>query len=84
MRGSREIKADDGGYRAAVRWALDVDEDRVGRSRIVGMSLGGFEQVLLAVGERGVRHPPQRMGPSRKGGRETGKTGNRPRPTEER
>ena len=29
VRGSREIKADDGGHLAAVRWARGLDEDRV-------------------------------------------------------
>jgi transposase len=45
-----------------------------GRSRTAARSPTGLEQALLAAGERDVRVPPQRMGASRKGEREPGKS----------
>jgi transposase len=74
IRGSREIKADDAGHLAAVRWARGLDEERVWAiedCRHVSLRL---EQALLAAGERVVRVPPHRMGASRKGEREPGKS----------
>src|SRR5438552_14332272 len=73
-RGSREIKADDEGHLAALRWARGLDEERVWAiedSRHVSRRL---EQALLAAGERVVRVPPHRMGASRRGERERGKS----------
>src|SRR5947209_5988597 len=74
-RASREIKAEEPGHLAAVRWARGLDDDRVWAiiedCRHVSRRL---EQALLAAGERVVRVPPHRMGASRKGEREPGKS----------
>ncbi len=74
VRGSREIKADDGGHLAAVRWARGLDEDRVWSIEDCRHVSRRLEQALLAAGERVVRVPPHRMGASRKGEREPGKS----------
>jgi transposase len=74
VRGSREIKADDAGHLAAVRWARGLDEDRVWAIEDCRSCSRRLEQVLLAAGERVVRVPPHRMGASRKGEREPGKS----------
>lgn len=72
--GQREIDADEPGHLAAVRWARELDEERVWAiedCRHVSLRL---EQALLAAGERVVRVPPHRMGASRRGERERGKS----------
>jgi transposase len=74
VRGSREIKADDAGHLAAVRWARGLDEDRVWALEDCRQVSRRLEQALLAAGERVVRVPPHRMGASRKGEREPGKS----------
>jgi transposase len=74
VRGSREIKADDAGHLAAVRWARSLDEERVWAIEDCRTVSRRLEQALLAAGERVVRVPPQRMGASRKGEREPGKS----------
>jgi transposase len=74
VRGHREIKADDAGHLAAVRWARGLDEDRVWAIEDCRHVSQRLEQALLAAGEWVVRVPPQRMGASRKGEREPGKS----------
>src|SRR6516225_5131388 len=74
VRGGREIKADDAGQLAAVRWARGLDEERVWAIEDCRVCSRRLEQALLAAGERVVRVPPQRMGASRKGEREPGKS----------
>ena len=74
VRGSREINADDAGHLAAVRWARGLDEERVWAIDDCRHVSRRLEQALLAVGERVVRVPPHRMGASRKGEREPGKS----------
>jgi transposase len=74
VRGSREIKADAAGHLAAVRWARGLDEDRVWAIEDCRACSRRLEQALLAAGERVVRVAPQRMGASRKGEREPGKS----------
>ena len=74
VRGSREIKADDAGQLAAVRWARGLDGERVWALEDCRQVSRRFEQALLAAGERVVRVPLQRMGASRKGQREPGKS----------
>src|SRR6516225_790288 len=74
VRGGREIKADDAGQLAAVRWARGLDEERVWAIEDCRACSRRLEQALLAAGERVVRVPPQRMGASRKGQREPGKS----------
>ena len=74
VRGSRQIKADGPGHLAAVRWARELDEERVWAIEDCRSCSGRLEQALLAAGERVVRVPPHRMGASRKGEREPGKS----------
>jgi transposase len=74
VRGSREIEADDAGHLAAVRWARGLEGERVWALEDCRQVSRRFEQALLAAGERVVRVPPQRMGASRKGEREPGKS----------
>lgn len=74
VRGGREIKADDAGHLAAVRWARGLDEDRVWAIEDCRACSRRLEQALLAAGERVVRVAPHRMGASRKGEREPGKS----------
>jgi transposase len=74
VRGSRQIKADEPGHLAAVRWARGLDEERVWALEDCRHVSRRLEQALLAAGERVVRVPPHRMGASRKGEREPGKS----------
>ena len=74
VRGSREIKADDAGHLAAARWARRLDDERVWAIEDCRSVSRRLEEALLAAGERVVRVPPQRMGASRKGEREPGKS----------
>jgi transposase len=74
VRGSREINADGAGHLAAVRWARGLDEERVWAIEDCRACSRRLEQALLAAGERVVRVPPHRMGASRKGEREPGKS----------
>jgi hypothetical protein len=74
VRGSRQIKADGSGHLAAVRWARGLDEERVWAIEDCRACSRRFEQALVAAGERVVRVPPHRMGESRKGEREPGKS----------
>jgi transposase len=74
VRGQREIKADEPGHLAAVRWARDLDEERVWAIEDCRAVSRRFEQALLAAGERVVRVAPHRMGASRRGEREPGKS----------
>jgi transposase len=74
MRGSCEIKADDAGHLAAVRWARGVDEERVWAIEDCRHVSRRLEQALLAAGERVIRVAPKLMGASRRGERERGKS----------
>jgi transposase len=74
VRGHREIKADDAGHLAAVRWARGLEGERAWALEDCRHVSRRFEQALLAAGERVVRVPPHRMGASRKGEREPGKS----------
>ncbi len=74
VRGSRQIKAGEPGHLAAVRWARELDEERVWAIEDCRSCSRRLEQALLAAGERVVRVPPNRMGASRKGEREPGKS----------
>ena len=74
VRGSRQIKAEEPGHLAAVRWARELDEERVWAIEDCRSCSRRLEQALLAAGERVVRVPPNRMGASRKGEREPGKS----------
>ena len=74
VRGGREIRADEPGHLAAVRWARGLDEQRVWAIEDCRHVSRRLEQALLAAGERVVRVAPHRMGASRKGERERGKS----------
>jgi transposase len=74
VRGQRQIDADDAGHVAAVRWARELDDERVWAIEDCRHVSRRFEQALLAAGERVVRVPPHRMGASRRGEREPGKS----------
>jgi transposase len=74
VRGSRQIKADGPGQLAAVRWARELDEERVWAIEDCRSCSRRLEQALLAASERVIRVPPHRMGASRKGEREPGKS----------
>jgi len=74
VRGSRQIKAEEPGHLAAVRWARELDEERVWAIEDCRSCSHRLEQALLAAGERVVRVPPNRMGASRKGERDPGKS----------
>src|SRR5438067_28246 len=74
VRGSREIKAEEAGHQAAVRWARELDEERVWAIEDCRHVSRRLEQALLAAGERVIRVPPKMMGASRRGERERGKS----------
>src|SRR5918997_5031268 len=74
LRGQREIKAEEPGHRAALRWARGLDDERVWAIEDCRHVSRRLEQALLAAGERVVRVPPHRMGASRRGEREPGKS----------
>jgi transposase len=74
QRGARQIKADEQGHLAAVRWARGLDDERVWAIEDCRHVSRRFEQALIAAGERVVRVAPHRMGASRRGEREPGKS----------
>jgi transposase len=74
VRGAREITAEQSGHRAALRWARGLDDERLWAIEDCRHVSGRLEQALIAGGERVVRVPPQRMGASRRGEREPGKS----------
>jgi len=74
QRGHRQIKADESGHLAAVRWARGLDEERVWAIEDCRHVSRRLEQALIAAGERVVRVAPHRMGASRRGEREPGKS----------
>jgi len=73
VRGKREIKAEEAGHLAAVRWARGLDGERVWAIEDCRHVSRRLERALLAAGERVVRVAPHRMGASRRGEREPGK-----------
>ena len=66
VRGSREIKADEAGHQAAVRWARGLDSERVWAIEDCRHVSRRLEQALLAAGERVIRVAPRMMGASRR------------------
>ena len=74
VRGKREIKAEEPGHLAAVRWARGLDDERVWAIEDCRQVSRRLEQALIAAGERVVRVAPHRMGASRRGEREPGKS----------
>ena len=74
IRGNREIKADEAGHLAALKWARGLDEVRVWAIEDCRSVSRRLEEALIAAGERVVRVAPHRMGASRRGEREPGKS----------
>ena len=74
VRGGREITADEAGHLAAVRWARELDDERVWAIEDCRHVSRRLEQALIAAGERVVRVAPHRMGASRRGERTPGKS----------
>jgi transposase len=72
--GTREIAAEAEGHVAAVRWARELDDERVWAIEDCRQVSRRFEQALVAAGERVVRVAPHRMGQSRRGERRPGKS----------
>jgi transposase len=72
--GELEIQADQAGHRAALRWARELDPERVWAIEDCRHLSRRFEQALIAAGERVLRVPPKMMGQSRRGEREAGKS----------
>ncbi len=74
VRGQRQIEAEEQDHLAALRWARGLDDERVWAIEDCRHVARGLEQTLIAAGERVVRVPPHRMGASRRGEREPGKS----------
>ena len=72
--GHRQIDADEPGHLAAVKWARGLDQERVWAIEDCRQVSRRLEQALLAAGERVVRVAPHRMGASRRGERQPGKS----------
>jgi transposase len=72
--GGRKITADDAGHLAALRWARELDTERVWALEDCRHVSRRLEQALVAAGERVVRVPPHRMGESRRTERDAGKS----------
>jgi transposase len=69
-----EIRADEKGHRAALRWARELGQERVWAIEDCRHLSRRFEQALIAAGERVVRVPPKMMGQARRGERQPGKS----------
>ncbi|HEV7805392.1 MAG TPA: hypothetical protein VGO80_06225 [Solirubrobacteraceae bacterium] len=67
LRGARQIKADEAGHLVAVRWARELDDERVWAIEDCRGVSGRLEQALIAAREQVVRVAPHRMGASRRG-----------------
>jgi transposase len=72
--GELEVRSDEGGHRAALRWARELDEQRVWAIEDCRHLSRRFEQALIAAGEWVVRVPPRMMGQARRSEREAGKS----------
>jgi transposase len=74
LAGELEIRAEEAGHRAALRWARGLDGEGVWAIEDCRHLSRRFEEALVAAGERVVRVPPKMMGQSRRGEREPGKS----------
>jgi len=72
--GERTIRADEAGHLAALRWARELDTERLWAIEDCRHVSRRLEQALLAAGERVIRVPPKLMGASRRGERQPGKS----------
>jgi transposase len=72
--GQRTIAAEDAGHLHALRWARELDQDRIWAIEDCRHVSRRLEQALVAAGERVIRVPPKLMGQSRRGERQAGKS----------
>ena len=72
--GERTVRAEDAGHLAALRWARELDRERVWAIEDCRHVSRRLEQALVAAGERVIRVAPRLMGGSRRGEREPGKS----------
>src|ERR1700688_1670049 len=72
--GDLQINADETGHIQALRWARDLDEQRVWAIEDCRHVSRRLEQALLSAGESVVRVAPRMMGVSRRGERQLGKS----------
>src|SRR4051812_27257352 len=72
--GERTVRAEDAGHLSALRWARDLDSERVWAIEDCRHVSRRLEQALVAAGERVIRVSPRLMGGSRRGEREPGKS----------
>ncbi len=72
--GARDIRADDTGHVAALRWARELGDDRVWAIEDCRHVSRRLEQALVAAGEQVVRVPPKLMGAARRADRRPGKS----------
>ena len=70
--GELTVRAREPGQLAALRWARELDEDRVFAIEDCRHVSRRLEQALVAAGERVIRVAPKLMGESRRGEREPG------------
>jgi transposase len=73
-RGERTIQADDAGALGALRFAVELDTERVWAVEDCRHVSARLERALLAAGERVIRVPPSLTGSSRKASRVPGKS----------
>ena len=74
VRGQRSITADEPGIWQALRWARELDDERVWAIEDCRHVSRRLELALIAAGERVVRVAPPLMGQSRRGERRPGKS----------
>lgn len=74
LRSELQIAADKQGHQAALRWARELDEERVWALEDCRQVSRRLEQALLAAGERVVRVAPRLTGLSRRADRRAGKS----------
>jgi transposase len=74
LAGEIEIRADEAGHLAGLRWARELGEERVWAIEDCRHLSRRIEQALITAGERVIRVPPKMMGQSRRGEREPGKS----------
>src|ERR1700712_3115674 len=72
--GQRSIVAEEPGHLQALRWARELDDQRVWAIEDCRHVSRRLELALLAAGERVIRVAPHRMGASRRGERKPGKS----------
>ena len=70
----RTVRAEEAGHLAALRWARELDRERVWAIEDCRHVSRRLEQALVAAGERVIRVSPRLMGASRRGQRQPGKS----------